>query len=35
MMWDIAMVGLLAATFALFYGFTIWCDRVANGGEDE
>jgi hypothetical protein len=32
---DIAMVALLTLTFSLFYGFTIWCDRVANGGEDE
>lgn len=30
---DIAMIGLLAIAFALFYGFTIWCHRVESGGE--
>lgn len=31
---DIAMVVLLVVTFALFYGFTIWCNRVESGGEE-
>jgi hypothetical protein len=29
------MVLMLAGTFALFYGFMVWCDRVVDeaGGE--
>ncbi|EZP79157.1 hypothetical protein H839_00400 [Parageobacillus genomosp. 1] len=33
--WDIFMILLLVLTFALFYGFTIWCDDVVHGGEEQ
>jgi hypothetical protein len=29
------MILLLVLTFALFYGFTIWCDDVVHGGEEQ
>jgi len=34
-MLDVYMALILAGTFALFYGFTIWCDRVVEeaGGD--
>jgi hypothetical protein len=32
---DIGMVALLVVTFALFYGFTIWCNHVESKGEEQ
>lgn len=34
-MLDLYMILILAAAFALFYGFMTWCDRIADetGGE--
>ncbi len=34
-MLDLYMVLILAGTFALFYGFLVWCNRVVDeaGGE--
>ncbi len=32
---DIYMVLLLAALFAVFYGFAVWCDRVVEGSEGD
>lgn len=36
-MLDLYMVLMLAGTFALFYGFMTWCDRVVDesGGDRE
>ena len=34
-MLDLYMILMLAVTFGLFYGFTIWCDRTVDeaGGD--
>ncbi|BAD77534.1 hypothetical conserved protein [Geobacillus kaustophilus HTA426] len=34
-MWDVMMVVLLVVSFILFYEFSVWCDSVVNGGEEQ
>jgi len=34
-MLDLYMVLIMAATFAVFYGFAAWCDRVVEEAEGD